>query len=68
MNTLLHRYARGVAASGMIILVAALLFDRRWLEQPLNLLALTAAAVVLRAAQLPLTKYSALQPRGRAPR
>ena len=44
----------------MIILVAALLFDRRWLEQPINLLALTAAAVVLRATQLPLTKYSTL--------
>ncbi len=60
MNTLLHRYARGVATCGMIVLVAALAFDRRWLDQPVNLLALTAAATVLRATQLPLTKYSTL--------
>jgi methyl-accepting chemotaxis protein len=60
MNALLHRYTRALASAGTIVLVAALVFDPRWIGEPLTLVTLTVAAAVLRATQLPLTKYSAL--------
>jgi len=60
MNNLVHRYTRAMGTIGTFVLVAALVFDRRWITEPIILVVLMAAAVALRAAQLPLTKYSAL--------
>jgi methyl-accepting chemotaxis protein len=60
MNTLLHRYTRALGWVGAFVLIAALTADRRWVTEPVTLLVLVAVAAVLRAAQIPLTKYSAL--------
>ena len=37
MNALLHRYTRALATAGTIVLVAALVFDPRWIGEPLTL-------------------------------
>ena len=60
MDALLHRYTRALGVAGTIVLVAALVFDPRWIGEPLTLVTLTVVAAGLRATQLPLTKYSAL--------
>ena len=60
MNEFLRRYTRSVGVLGAVVLVAALGLDHRWIGEPLALLVLGAGTVVLRGAQIPLTKYSAL--------
>ncbi len=60
MSGLLHRYARAVGVAGTAVLVAALITDPQWVRQPLTMLALIVATAALRSAQIPLTKYSAL--------
>jgi methyl-accepting chemotaxis protein len=53
-------YARFVASFGTILLVAALVTDLRWTDQLVGLSSVIVLAVLLRAFQIPLTKYSAL--------
>jgi len=56
----LSLYARLVASLGPVVLVAALVADPRWIGQLRGVVAVLVLAVGLRAFQIPLTKYSAL--------
>jgi methyl-accepting chemotaxis protein len=60
MSRFLAWYPRIVAFLGTALIVAAALLDPRWSTQALGILAAFAAALGLRAYQIPLTKYSAL--------
>src|SRR5215211_8394947 len=60
MSRFLAVYARLVASLGTILLVAALVLDTRWLQQPVGVAGIILVALILRTFQIPLTKYSAL--------
>ena len=60
MNRFLSLYARFVASIGTVLLLVALALDPRWISQPLAVAATIVASLLLRAFQIPLTKYSAL--------
>ncbi|MEO8138634.1 MAG: methyl-accepting chemotaxis protein [Gemmatimonadota bacterium] len=57
---LLENYARIVAWGGVLVGVAALALDRRWLEQPWVAVGLVAVVMVLRRGQIQLSKFSSL--------
>ena len=59
-SILIRWYTRAVGALGMAVLVTALALDWRWMGQPGALLGILVAVAGLRAAQIPLTKYSAV--------
>ncbi|HET9683138.1 MAG TPA: methyl-accepting chemotaxis protein [Gemmatimonadaceae bacterium] len=60
MRAFLTGYARTVGGLGAVLLVAALVMDRHWLAQPWGIVAMLAMIIFLRAQQIPLTKYGAL--------
>ncbi|HEX9484453.1 MAG TPA: methyl-accepting chemotaxis protein [Gemmatimonadaceae bacterium] len=60
MRAFLTAYARAVGATGLAILIAALLLDQHWRVQPLTILVIAVAAFFVRIHQIPLTKYGAL--------
>ena len=60
MSRFLALYARLVASLGTVLLVAALVLDTRWLQQSVGTAGVILVALGLRAFQIPLTKYSAL--------
>jgi methyl-accepting chemotaxis protein len=60
MNRFLALYARLIATLGTALLVVALVVDPRWTDQRVGLAGVFVLTVVLRAFQIPLTKYSAL--------
>ena len=60
MNRFLSLYARLVASLGTIMLLIALVFDTRWTAQLLSIAVMVVFTIALRAFQIPLTKYSAL--------
>ena len=60
MRTFLTVYARAIGTLGVVLLVASLLPDMHWRDQPLALGMLTAGVMFLRMQQIPLTKYGAL--------
>jgi methyl-accepting chemotaxis protein len=60
MRLFLSLYARLVASLGTIVLVVALVYDPRWIGRPLGVAAVVVVSLLLRAFQIPLTKYSAL--------
>jgi len=60
MRAFLTGYARIVGGLGVALLVAALAMDRHWLAQPWGIVAMLAMIIFLRAQQIPLTKYGAL--------
>jgi methyl-accepting chemotaxis protein len=60
MRAFLTGYARTVGGLGVALLVAALAKDGHWLGQWWGILALLALIIFLRAQQIPLTKYGAL--------
>src|SRR5688500_2468684 len=60
MRAFLTGYARAVGGIGFVLLVAALVFDTRWMGQAWGIMAILATVVFLRAQQIPLTKYGAL--------
>jgi methyl-accepting chemotaxis protein len=60
MSRFLKLYAKLVAGLGTVLLFVALVSDLRWMERPLALAAVFVVTVILRAFQIPLTKYSAL--------
>ena len=66
MKLFLRSYSRGVGAIGTALLIAALLFDTRAVPSPYALAALVFTVLVLRAFQIPLTKYSHLNILGSA--
>ena len=60
MRLFLSLYARLVASLGTIVLAVALVYDPRWIGRPLGVAAVVVVSLLLRAFQIPLTKYSAL--------
>ncbi|MFL5617755.1 MAG: GAF domain-containing protein, partial [Gemmatimonadaceae bacterium] len=60
MRTFLTVYARSVGALGLGLLVATLVIDTRWMGQTWGIVATLATILFLRAQQIPLTKYGAL--------
>jgi methyl-accepting chemotaxis protein len=60
MRLFLSLYARLVASLGTIVLAVALVYDPRWMGRPLGVAAVVVVSLLLRAFQIPLTKYSAL--------
>ena len=60
MRGFLTWYARTVGALGFALLVAALVLDTRWMPQAWGIVAMLATIIFLRAQQIPLTKYGAL--------
>ena len=60
MRAFLATYARAVGILGLALLVAAVVADRGWTTQRLEIAVLTAAVIALRLQQIPLTKYGAL--------
>jgi hypothetical protein len=64
VGQLLERYARVLALGGGIVAAGALAVDRRWMEQPVAVLLLTAMIFGLRAAPIRLSKYSYLTQTG----
>jgi methyl-accepting chemotaxis protein len=60
MRSFLTYYARVVGALGLTLLVAALALDTHWMNQAWGVVAMLATIVFLRAQQIPLTKYGAL--------
>ncbi|HEV7992405.1 MAG TPA: methyl-accepting chemotaxis protein [Gemmatimonadaceae bacterium] len=60
MRAFLTNYARVVGGVGLALLLAALVLDTRWLGQPWGIVTMLATIVFLRAQQIPLTKYGAL--------
>ena len=60
MRRFLGLYARVVGTVGLALLVAALAADARWVDQGLGIVVLLVTVVALRAQQIPLTKYGAL--------
>jgi methyl-accepting chemotaxis protein len=56
----LAAYARVVGGLGSALLIAALMLDHRWMGQWPGILLLFLAVLGLRAQQIPLTKYGAL--------
>ena len=60
MRAFLTGYARAVGGLGFVLLVSSLIVDTRWLGQAWGIMAMLATIVFLRAQQIPLTKYGAL--------
>ena len=60
MRAFLTWDARIVGALGFALLVAALVVDTRWMLQAWGIVAVLATIIFLRAQQIPLTKYGAL--------
>ena len=60
MRTFLRAYARIVAVSGSIMLLAMTMTDGRWVMQTPAIAVIVLVTIALRAFQIPLTKYSAL--------
>ncbi len=59
-NRLVAIYTRALAIGGPLILVAMLVADPRWTGQPVEVFGMLLASLVLRGAQVPLSKYSYL--------
>ncbi len=64
VGVILDRYARVLAAGGVVITLAALAWDLRWVDQPIAVLLLTGMVFALRAAPIRLSKYSYLTQTG----
>jgi len=60
VRAFLTAYARAVGALGLVLLVASLVVDQRWRDQPVAIGLLVVAVIYLRTQQIPLTKYGAL--------
>jgi methyl-accepting chemotaxis protein len=60
MRAFLTWYARTVGGLGFALLVAALVLDTRWMLQAWGIVAMLVTIIFLRAQQIPLTKYGAL--------
>jgi len=60
MRGFLTWYARAVGALGFALLVTTLVIDTRWMPQAWGIVAMLATIIFLRAQQIPLTKYGAL--------
>ncbi|HYK83416.1 MAG TPA: methyl-accepting chemotaxis protein [Gemmatimonadales bacterium] len=63
-NRLVTLYSRALSVAGPVVLVAVLIADPRWTGQWSAMLVMLAAALGLRGAQVPLSKYSYLTQTG----
>ncbi|HJR15584.1 MAG TPA: methyl-accepting chemotaxis protein [Gemmatimonadales bacterium] len=61
---LLRRYTAALWVGGSILTVAVLLWDQRWMEQPISTLMLMISIFVLRCVPVRLSKYSYLTQSG----
>ncbi len=59
-NRLVTIYSQALAIGGPLVLVAALVVDQRWTGQLFDTAGMLVAALLLRGAQVPLSKYSYL--------
>lgn len=66
VNPLLRGYARFLQLGGILLALAALALDRRWLDHPLGTPLLLIAVVLMRATPIRLSKYSYLTQTGLA--
>jgi methyl-accepting chemotaxis protein len=64
VGTLLERYARGLMVGGLLVALAALAVDLRWLDQPVAVALLTLMVLALRCTPIRLSKYSYLTQTG----
>jgi methyl-accepting chemotaxis protein len=60
VGTLLDRYARFLMIGGLLVTLAALGMDLRWLDQPAAVVLLTLMVLALRCTPIRLSKYSYL--------
>ncbi len=60
MQRFCQAYSNAMGILGLLLLVAVLAFDPRWLLQIYGVLVVFVFATLLRGFQIPLTKYSAL--------
>ncbi len=63
-NRLVTIYSRTIAIAGPVVLAAALIADPRWTDQLPEIVLMLGATLVLRGAQVPLSKYSYLTQTG----
>jgi len=59
-NRLVTIYSQALAIGGPVVLGVALVADQRWTGQLFDMAGMLVAAVLLRGAQVPLSKYSYL--------
>jgi methyl-accepting chemotaxis protein len=64
VQLMVDRYAQWLAVGGALFVLAALVTDTRWIGQPVAVLSMIAAVVVLRGAPVRLSKYSYLTQTG----
>lgn len=57
---LLERYALGLRAGGLIVALAVMVLDTRWVSEPLGVAFVVASLIVLRASPIRLSKFSYL--------
>jgi methyl-accepting chemotaxis protein len=60
----LRRYATGLLIGGSILTAGVLVWDQRWMEQPISTLLLMTGILVLRSVPVRLSKYSYLTQSG----
>ena len=60
MKLFLSGFSRALGAAGMLLLGTVLLFDHRWTGSWVGTILVFSATILLRAYQVPLTKYGAL--------
>ena len=60
MKLFLSGFSRALGAVGMLLLGAVLVFDHRWTGSWVGTILVFSATILLRAYQVPLTKYGAL--------
>jgi methyl-accepting chemotaxis protein len=60
----LHLYTRTLGVGGLLLLLAVLAVDTRWLSHPISLAVLTISIVALRSVPVRLSKYSYLTQSG----
>jgi methyl-accepting chemotaxis protein len=58
--TILTRYSRVLSFGGFVLAILVLLWDQRWLEQPISTSALLVSILMLRTVPVRLSKYSYL--------
>ena len=63
-NRLVTIYSQALAIGGPVVLLAALIADPRWTGQLFDMAGMLVAAMLLRGAQVPLSKYSYLTQTG----
>ncbi|MDF3052195.1 MAG: chemotaxis protein [Geminicoccaceae bacterium] len=64
ITTVLRRYTTALWVGGSLLTAAVLLWDQRWIQQPVSTLLLIVSIIVLRSVPVRLSKYSYLTQSG----